>query len=145
LETILLALISVTLIAAVAGPIIVYVRLRAENKAAVEQLIGRIERSMGASVKLLEVREYYVEMTDHFKKMLDEALRAGDRFRQDQARRLQERLERLKARTLDNTVRMLTPGQDNPPRKRRRRRTGRRRNPGPRPPEGPGGAPAKES
>lgn len=110
-----------TLVAAIVGPYLAFVKLRAENKAVMEMLITRVERNLGASVKLLEVRNYYAEMTGQFKKMLDEALKEGNRFQQDQVRKLQERLEQLKARTLDNTVRMLEPGQNRPPHKRRRR------------------------
>jgi hypothetical protein len=39
--------------------------------------------------------------------MLDEAYKEGNRFRQDQIRRLIERLDTLKVRTLDKSVRVL--------------------------------------
>ena len=84
-----------------------YYRLRAEQRAETERFIARMEQALGSSVKLLEVRTYYDQMSAEYKKMLDEAFREGNRFRQDHVRRLIERLEQLKARTLDRTVRML--------------------------------------
>ncbi len=103
-HTVLLALI---LVAAVGAPVIVYLRLRAQQRAETERLIARMEEALGSSVKLLEVRTYYDQISAEYKKMLDEAFREGNRFRQDHVRRLIERLEQLKARTLDRTVRML--------------------------------------
>jgi hypothetical protein len=103
-QTVLLALIFLV---SVAAPIIVYWRLRAQQQADTERFIARMEQSLGSSVKFLEVRTYYDQMSAEYKKMLDEAFREGNRFRQDHVRRLIERLEQLKARTLDRTVRML--------------------------------------
>jgi hypothetical protein len=103
-HTVLLVLI---LVAAVVAPVILYLRLRALQHAETERLIARMEEALGSSVKLLEVRTYYDQMSSEYKKMLDEAFREGNRFQQDHVRRLVERLEQLKARTLDKTVRML--------------------------------------
>ena len=103
-HTVLLALI---LVASVVAPMIVYLRLRAQQRAETERLIARMEEALGSSVKLLEVRTYYDQMSAEYKKMLDEAFREGNRFRQDHIRRLIERLEQVKARTLNRTVRML--------------------------------------
>ena len=103
-HTVLLVLI---LVASVVAPILVYLRLRTLQRAEMERLIARMEQSLGSSVKFLEVRAYYDQMSGEYKKMLDEAFREGNRFRQDHVRRLIERLEQLKARTLDRTVRML--------------------------------------
>ena len=99
-----------------------------------------MEQSLGASVKLLEVRNYYDQISAEYRKMLDEAYREGNRFRQDHVRRLIERLEQLKARTLDRTVRILE-SEETQPFQRRRRRHGRRHF---QPPGGqPQGAPPK--
>jgi hypothetical protein len=73
--------------------------------------------------------------------MLDEAYKEGNRFRQDHIRKLIERLEQLKARTLDKTVRILEPQQqDGRNFHRHRRRGGRRHHHGG---YGGGGAPAQ--
>ena len=89
-HTVLLALI---LVASVVAPMIVYLRLRAQQRAETERLIARMEEALGSSVKLLEVRTYYDQISAEYKKMLDEAFREGNRFRQDHVRRLIERLE----------------------------------------------------
>ena len=146
LQVVLLVQVLV-LIAAVTGPLLVYVRLRAQQRSEAERLISRMEQNLGTSVKLLEVRNYHDQTAAELKKMLDEAYREGNRFRQDQLRRMMERLEALKVRTLDRTVKILEPEMGQPPR-RRHRRGGRRggfRPPGgqgrPQPPQGGGGAP----
>jgi hypothetical protein len=139
-HTVLLALI---LVASVVAPVIVYLRLRAQQRAETERLIARMEEALGSSVKLLEVRTYYDQISAEYKKMLDEAFREGNRFRQDHVRRLTERLEQLKARTLDRTVRMLD--QPEGPKRdfhRRHHRGGRRhRPPAGQPPNAPSGPP----
>ncbi len=139
-HTVLLALI---LVAAVGAPVIVYLRLRAQQRAETERLIARLEEALGSSVKLLEVRTYYDQISAEYKKMLDEAFREGNRFRQDHVRRLIERLEQLKARTLDRTVRMLDqPEGAKREFHRRHHRGGRRhRPPGGQPPNAPSGPP----
>ena len=139
-HTVLLVLI---LVASVVAPVIVYLRLRGLQRAETERLIARMEEALGSSVKLLEVRTYYDQMSAEYKKMLDEAFREGNRFRQDHMRRLIERLEQLKARTLDRTVRMLDQP-EGPKREfhRRHHRGGRRhRPPAGQPPNMPSGPP----
>ena len=126
-HTVLLVLI---LVASVVAPVIVYLRLRAQQRAETERFIARMEEALGSSVKLLEVRTYYDQISAEYKKMLDDAFREGNRFRQDHVRRLVERLEQLKARTLDRTVRMLD--QPEGPKRdfhRRHHRGGRRHRP----------------
>ncbi|MGO8704162.1 MAG: hypothetical protein ACLQVA_10100 [Candidatus Brocadiia bacterium] len=141
-HTVLLALI---LVASVVAPMIVYLRLRAQQRAETERLIARMEEALGSSVKLLEVRTYYDQISAEYKKMLDEAFREGNRFRQDHVRRLIERLEQLKARTLDRTVRMLDQPEGEGPKRdfhRRHHRGGRRhRPPAGQPPNAPSGPP----
>ena len=129
-HTVLLVLI---LAASVVAPVIVYLRLRAYQRAETERFIARMEQTLGASVKLLEVRTYYDQMSAEYKKMLDEAFREGNRFRQDHIRRLIERLEQLKARTLDRTVRMLDQPEGQKRQFHRRHHRGGRRH---RPPTG---------
>jgi hypothetical protein len=102
-----------------------------------------MEEALGSSVKLLEVRTYYDQMSAEYKKMLDEAFREGNRFRQDHIRRLLERLEQLKARTLDRTVRMLDQpeGQKRELHRRHHRGGRRHRPPNGQPPNAPSGPP----
>jgi hypothetical protein len=138
------ALMALILVAPVVALVIVYLRLRAQQRAETERVIARMEEMLGASVKLLEVRTYYDQISAEYRKMLDEAYREGNRFRQDHIRRLIERLEQLKARTLDRTVRMLDQPEGQPrPFRRRHRRGGRRHHPpaGP-PPNAPPAPPA---
>lgn len=118
-----------TLIAAVVAPLVAVMRLRATQRAETERLLAKMEESLGASVKLLEVRNYYEQMSGELKKMLDEAYKEGNRFRQDHLRRLIERLEQMKARTLDRTTRLLETedaSRQNGGRRHRRHRGGRR-------------------
>jgi hypothetical protein len=123
-------LLVLILAASVVAPLIVYLRLRAQQQAETERFIARMEQALGSSVKLLEVRTYYDQMSAEYKKMLDEAFREGNRFRQDHIRRLIERLEQLKARTLDRTVRMLDqPEGQKREFQRRHHRGGRRHRP----------------
>jgi len=145
-------LLVLILAAAVGAPIFVYFRIQARQRAESERLMARIEQALGSSVKLLEVRNYYDQMAAEYKKMLDEAYKEGNRFRQDHIRRLVERLNQLKARTLDRTVRILEP-QDGPQQVRRRRHRGGRRfrpptgqappSPGPQAPKPPSPQPPK--
>ena len=143
METVQIVLLVLILAASVVAPVIVYLRLRAQQRAETERVIARMEQALGASVKLLEVRTYYDQISAEYKKMLDEAFREGNRFRQDHIRRLIERLEQLKARTLDRTVRMLDQP-EGPARQfhRRHHRGGRRhRPPGGQPPNAPSAPP----
>lgn len=144
METVQIVLLVLILAASVVAPVIVYLRLRALQRAETERVIARMEQTLGASVKLLEVRTYYDQMSAEYKKMLDEAFREGNRFRQDHIRKLIERLEQLKARTLDRTVRMLDqPEGQKREFHRRHHRGGRRHRPptGQQPPNAPSGPP----
>lgn len=122
MESVQLILLVLVLFAALGMPLLVYVQLYKRQREQSEKFIARMEESLGASVKLLEVRNYYEQMAGEFKKMLDEAYKEGNRFRQDHLRRLVERLEQLKARTLDRTTKLLEPEGGRPPRRRNRRR-----------------------
>ena len=127
MQELTLVLVAVTLLAALGMPLLVYVKLRRDQQAEAEKLMARLDESLGASVKLLEVRNYYGQMSGEFKRMLDEAYKEGNRFRQDNVRKLIERLEQLKARTLDKTVKMLEqPAAGDQGQNRRRHRGGRR-------------------
>ena len=85
------------------------------------QVMNRLDRNLAATVKLLEVRDYYQETSTQLKKMLEEAYKDGNRFRQDQIRSLMARLDTLKARTVDKTVRILDSEAERRTSKRRRR------------------------
>lgn len=146
-------MVVLTFIVSVVLPLVVYVRLRKQMQADAAQMLARLDENLGASVKMLEVRNYYGQMSAEFKKMLDEAYKDGNRFRQDHIRKLIERLDQLKARTFDKTVRILEQQQEPQGGQRRRHRGGRRhgggfrpRNegqggPGGQPPQGNGGQP----
>lgn len=145
-------LLLLILAAAVGAPVFLYFRAQARQRAESERLMARIEQALGSSVKLLEVRNYYDQMAAEYKKMLDEAYKEGNRFRQDHIRRLIERLEQLKARTLDRTVRILEPQNGRQQFRRRRHRGGRRfrpptgqapASPGPQAPKPPSPQPPK--
>jgi len=131
IETTLLCLI---LIAACVVPVWVYRRLIAQVRNEVSQLTSRIDKNLGASVKLLEVRDYYEQTSRDLKKMLDAAYKEGNRFQQDQIRKMLARLDTLKVRALDKTVGILESETGQPPRKRRRRSRRSRRTPPKAPP-----------
>jgi uncharacterized protein HemX len=152
LEIAQMILLLLILAAAVGAPVFLYFRVQARQRAESERLMARIEQALGSSVKLLEVRNYYDQMAAEYKKMLDEAYKEGNRFRQDHIRRLVERLEQLKARTLDRTVRILEPQNGRQQFRRRRHRGGRRfrpptgqapSSPGPQAPKPPSPQPPK--
>ncbi len=132
LHTALLVLVVLT---SVIVPIAVYVLTRKRHREDIEQLMHRVERSLDAAVKLLEVRDYYLQTSESLKNMLQEAYREGNRSRQDQIRKLIDRLDTLKVRALDRTVGVLQGegGPSAPRRRRRGRRPRRRRRPGPPP------------
>ena len=121
------ALMALTLLAAVGVPLILYRRLLKKQQSETSQFISRIDKHLAATVKLLEVRDYYEETSKALQKMLQEAYKEGNRFRQDQLRKLLERLEALKVRALDKQVRILEGGGSQPTKKRRRSRKPRRR------------------
>jgi len=118
---ILLVLTFLTLVAAVAVPLLLHRRLLRRQQVESAQTVSRLDRHLGAAVKLLEVRDYYEDTSKALAKMLDEAYKEGNRFRQDQLRRLVDRLEAMKVRTLDKQVQILE-GTPRLPKKRRRRR-----------------------
>jgi len=117
-------LLVLTLATAIVVPLLLYRRLLKVQQAERSQIISSLDRHLGAVVKLLEVRDYYEETSKALGKMLDEAYKEGNRFRQDQIRKLVNRLEAMKVRTFDKQVRIL----DSTPRpaKKRRRHKSRR-------------------
>ncbi len=127
MEIAIVVLIGLTLIAAVAVPIILYQRLLNRVRSETSQLISRLDKNLAASVKLIEVRDYYDETSAALKEMLDQAYKEGNRQRQDDIRKLVNRLETLKIRAVDKQVSILTPDGGNSRRKKRRRRSSRRR------------------
>jgi len=126
-----ICLLCLILVAACVGPILVYRRLNKRVQDEIAQLTRRVDKSLAAGVKLLEVRNYYEQTSAELKKMLDEAYKEGNRFRQDQIRKMIERLDALRTRTLDKTVSMLDSRSGQSPRKRRRRSRRPRRKPKP--------------
>ena len=122
-----LTLIALTLLTAIILPIALYLRLLQAVKNEKTQLISNIDKHLGATVKLIEVRNYYAETSAALKTMLDAAYKEGNRLRQDDIRKLINRLEALKVRTVDKQVRLLESGGQPTARKRRRSRKPRRR------------------
>lgn len=133
MEGFCVVMVVLTFVAAVVLPLVIYVRLRKQMQADAAQMLTRLDENLGASVKMLEVRNYYGHMSGEYKKMLDEAYKEGNRFRQDHIRKLIERLDQLKARTFDKTVRILEQQQQEPHGGHRRHRGGRRHGGGFRP------------
>lgn len=130
MDTFLVVMVVLTFVTALVLPLVVYLRLRKQMEADAAQMLARLDENLGASVKMLEVRNYYGQMSGEFKKMLDEAYKDGNRFRQDHIRKLIERLDQLKARTFDKTVRILEQQQQQDPHGGRRRHRGGRRHGG---------------
>ena len=114
-------LLALTLVAAVGTPWFLFRHLLSKQKAETSQMSSLLDRHLGATVKLLEVRDYYEETSRALKKMLDEAYKEGNRFRQDQIRKLVDRLDAMKIRALDKQVRILDASSTQAPKKRRRR------------------------
>jgi len=122
-----LTLIALTLLTAIILPIVLYFRLLQTAKSEKTQLISNIDKHLGATVKLIEVRNYYAETSAALKAMLDTAYKEGNRLRQDEIRKLINRLEALKVRTVDKQVRLLESGGQPTTKRRRRSRKPRRR------------------
>ena len=125
-QTVLLFLV---LIAAVSIPIFVYERLLKKLRSEISQLTKRMDQNLGASIKLLEVRDYYQQTSAALKKLLDEAYKDGNRFRQDEIKKLLERLDTLKVRALDKTISILGAEKAQSSKRRRRSRRPRTRRP----------------
>jgi hypothetical protein len=116
---------TLTLAVSVVVPLILFRKMNRKAREETSQLISRLDQHMGAAVKLIEVRDFYAETSRKYREMLEEAFKEGNRFRQDDIRQLQERLDTLKARTLDKQVRILS--RDGGTSHRGRRRSSRRR------------------
>ena len=128
LQYITLGLAGLAAVAAIAAPIVLYVVLMRRVRMDVSRLISHLDQTLASSLKLVEVRDFYAEVSGELRKMLDEAFRDGNKPRQMQLRKLSDRLDALKARTLDNAVRLLEPGaagQAHGLGRRRRRHRGR--------------------
>jgi len=122
-----IVLLCLILVAACVTPILVYYRLIRKVRREVAQLLSRLDKHLAAGARLVEVQNYCQQTSGELKKMLDEAYKEGNRFRQQQIRKLMERLDTLKVRALDRAVNVLEPGSSRPPRKRRRRSRSRRK------------------
>jgi flagellar biosynthesis/type III secretory pathway M-ring protein FliF/YscJ len=57
--------------------------------------------------ELLEIKNFHDEFLSELESLLSEAYRAKDKERVQQLQRMRERLETLRARTLDRTIRAL--------------------------------------
>jgi hypothetical protein len=94
-----------------------------------EAVSAKVSEGVGAGAKLLEVKTFYEETNADYQRILNQAHRDADKTTQDRIRRLIDRLNTLKARTLDKTSELLEDTRSKPRRKRRRRprRSGRSR------------------
>ena len=125
-----IVLLVLVLISSVLFPFLIYLRVTKSLRGEVSRMTGRLDQDLGAGAKLLEVRDYYQQTSSALKKMLDDAYKEGNRSRQEEIRRLLNRLETLKARALDKSVAILDAkdGASSRSRRRRSRRPrGRRR------------------
>jgi len=122
-------IILVLTLAAAVTTLVLFLRQRKLHRAESRQLISQLDQGLAASVKLLEVRNYYHDASAALQKMLKAAYKEGNRFRQDEIRKLVDRLETLKVRVLDKSVRILEPGDTPRPKRRRRSRRPRKRTP----------------
>ena len=121
-----------------------YRKTAALIKSETGKLTQSVNETMNAGAKLVEIRDYYEHANDEFQRMLKEAQRDADRPKQDRYRRLLDRLNALKARTLDRTASLLDSDGKDSPRVRRRsssRRSRRSRRPRSRSSKSSGGSP----
>jgi len=141
MEKILLAL---ALVSSVAMPIVIYRLLLARARAEIARVTGLLDQNLGMGARLLEVRDYYQQTQAALRKLLDEAYKEGNRHRQDELRRMLDRLETMKVRALDKTVNILSGESPQNTFKRRRRRPRHKGRSGPPPAQGnPPAGPAK--
>ena len=131
-DVIQIVLLVLVLFSSVSFPLLIYMRVTKSLRGEVSRMTGRLDQNLGAGAKLLEVRDYYQQTSSALKKMLDDAYKEGNRSRQEEIRRLLDRLETLKARALDKSVAILDAkdGASGSRRRRSRRpRGGRRKRP----------------
>ena len=135
--SILLIIIVLLLISTNLVIFLLYRKIGKRFSAKLDTFAETVSEGVSAGAKMLEVRDFYDTASAEYQRLLNEAHRAGDREKQDRYRKLIDRLNALKARTLDQTSRMLedegdTQKQSNPRRSRRPRRprSGRRRSGG---------------
>ena len=124
-----IVLLVLVLVSSVLFPLLIYIRVTKSLRGEVSRMTGRLDRDLGAGAKLLEVRDYYQQASSALKKMLDDAYKEGNRSRQEEIRRLLDRLETLKVRALDKSVAILDSknGASRSRQRRSRRPRGRRR------------------
>ena len=124
------------ILVALSGLVLLLYRMLARRiEGRIAELAEKVNESLDAGVKILEVRKFCDVTHAEYQRMLNQAHRDGDRQRQDSMRRLIEGLGTLKARVVDRTSQLLQDDDGASQRKRRRPRRGRRT---PRP--GPGGS-----
>ena len=122
-------LVGLTAILVVCLNVLVFVcyrRLRSRLSAEINSLGERVSSTVDAGAKLNEVRDFYEHAEPELQRLLNEAHREGDRKKQDRFRKLVERLNTLKARTVDRSARLLDPEGEGSSRRKRRRRPRRR-------------------
>ena len=129
-EVVQIVLLVLVLFSSVLFPLLIYIRVTKSLRGEVSRMTGRLDQNLGAGAKLLEVRDCYQQTSAALKKMLDEAYKEGNRSRQDEIRRLLDRLDTMKVRALDKSVAILDskdPTASRSRRRRSRRPRGRRR------------------
>lgn len=90
------------------------------------KLADKVSSSVDAGAKINEVRDFFEYANPELQKLLNEAHRDGDRQKQNRFRGLIERMNTLKARTVDRSAKLLDPNADTSSRRKRRRRPRRR-------------------
>ena len=141
--SVLLIIIVLLLISTNVVIFLVYRKLAKRFSSKLDTFADTVNEGVNAGAKMLEIQDFYDTASAEYQRLLNEAHRAGDREKQDRYRKLIERLNALKARTLDRTARMLDDGEkaDDPSKARRRRpRRSRRSRSSRRRPDGGGGA-----
>lgn len=126
---IIIVLIFLLVVCANVLAFLLYRRLDRKLSGAIRSLADQVSASVEAGPKLNEVRDFYEYASGEFQKLLNEARRDGDRPKQERFRKLMDRLNRLKSRTLDKSVKLLESNGGNGNSKRRRRRRPRAQKP----------------
>ena len=83
--------------------------------------LHEVERNLDYATKLLEVRDFHDFLRKETDEMLAAAYAAGDRPQQERIQKIQERLETMRARTLEKTMALLGTEDSKPKRVRRKR------------------------
>lgn len=110
MEVVILAICILALTASIIVPLVTYRRAIQHWQQALSVLAEKLEAIAESPAKMLEVREFHAQMMEMVEAVLSEARKRKDRRLLEQALRMRERLEVLKARVLDKTLRLVEEG-----------------------------------